>query len=1079
MEVRKTNGSTEEFDRKKLGNIIRKAYKKAGVDYTNDTINEIIDSLYVYDGIMCSSIRKELEIRFAERDERVLNAYKSAKDKKKEIENYVEGKTAFIDNYKKASNTANATVDDNSNVGNKNIGVLNAEIHKADNIQISRAMVSKKLKELYPKFNFKKYVQDLDNHICYKHDESSFGGAIAPYCTSITMYPFLTDGIHKLGGLSAAPKNLDSFCGMFCNLVFAISSQYAGAVAVSEALLYFCYFCKKEWGDDFYLHPDMVISKNTLKEKTIRSEIHQRWQQIIYTLGQPSGSRNCQAPFINFSYFDHPFFDGMFGDFYFPDGTKPDWESLKWTQMEFMQWFNKERLRCMLTFPVESFTLLYKDGDFIDKEMYNFVCEEYARGHSFFVYISDSVDSLSSCCFSKDQKVLWKSSTKGVQLTTFEELHNLKWEPDKKNLKIFHNGSWVKGKSIVLPNRKMYKVVTENNKELVMTDNHINVTFDGEKTTDKLTSDDYLMFNTLPLNVVQENDENLTYEQGFTVGAFLGDGSFGERFDDGTIYVVHFSLNEKKYEVCTDKINKANKQLGGETDARLSKVYHNVYPLVISSKKLASFIVKWTNWVEGTMCYNKELNLNCLLQSVEFRKGILDGWYATDGGNSNRCYTTSKKLSECMEVLITSLGMQSIIDISDRTDEKIVIRGEEGKKNYPLYCVRWYEPTNHRTNRDAKHTWLKKNNSLYFKIKSIEEIEYDDPVYCIECNDEKEPYFTLPCGMITHNCRLKNKIQTKEFNFTNGNIGVMTGSKSVITLNLSRIVQDWYCKEFNAEKGILPEIKMTDELYTSLKEKITRILERVYMYHNAYNELLWDMYDANLLPVYSAGFIDLNKQYLTIGINGLNQAAEFLGMKCNDNPDYMKFCQEIFSEVKNQNLLHKVTEGKHKLTFNTEQVPAESLAIKNYNWDKEDGYWVPEDTNLYASYVFKPNDKNMSILEKIVLMGRNYIGEWIDGGAAAHLNIEEHLTKQQYEYLLRYAAENGCQYLTFNCPNCECDECGFIAKQPFDKCPKCGSTKVSLWDRVIGYLTKIKNWSEGRQIEQKTRYYEKFENNAD
>lgn len=1079
MEVRKTNGSTEEFDRKKLGNIIRKAYKKASVDYTNDIINEIIDSLYVYDGIMCSSIRKELEIRFAERDERVLNAYKSAKDKKKEIENYVEGKTAFIDNYKKASNTANATVDDNSNVGNKNIGVLNAEIHKGDNIQISRAMVSKKLKELYPKFNFKKYVQDLDNHIVYKHDESSFGGAIAPYCTSITMYPFLTDGIHKLGGLSAAPKNLDSFCGMFCNLVFAISSQYAGAVAVSEALLYFCYFCKKEWGDDFYLHPDMVISKNTLKEKTIRSEIHQRWQQIIYTLGQPSGSRNCQAPFINFSYFDHPFFDGMFGDFYFPDGTKPDWESLKWTQMEFMQWFNKERLRCMLTFPVESFTLLYKDGDFIDKEMYNFVCEEYARGHSFFVYISDSVDSLSSCCFSKDQKVLWKSSTKGVQLTTLEELHNLKWEPDKKNLRIFHNGSWVKGKSIVLPNRKMYKVVTENNKELVMTDNHINVTFDSEKTTDKLTTDDYLMFNTLPLNVVPENDENLTYEQGFTVGAFLGDGSFGERFEDGTIYVVNFSLNEKKYEVCTEKINKANKQLGGETDACLSKIYHNVYPLVISSKKLASFIVKWTNWKEGTMSYNKELNLNCLLQSVEFRKGILDGWYATDGGNSNRCYTTSKKLSECMEVLITSLGMQSIIDISDRTDEKIVIRGEEGKKNYPLYCVRWYEPTNHRTNRDVKHTWLKKNNSLYFKIKSIEEIEYDDPVYCIECNDEKEPYFTLPCGMITHNCRLKNKIQTKEFNFTNGNIGVMTGSKSVITLNLSRIVQDWYCKEFNAEKGILPDIKMTDELYTSLKEKITRILERVYMYHNAYNELLWDMYDANLLPVYSAGFIDLNKQYLTIGINGLNQAAEFLGMKCNDNPDYMKFCQEIFSEVKNQNLLHKVTEGKHKLTFNTEQVPAESLAIKNYNWDKEDGYWVPEDTNLYASYVFKPNDKNMSILEKIVLMGRNYIGEWIDGGAAAHLNIEEHLTKQQYEYLLRYAAENGCQYLTFNCPNCECDECGFIAKQPFDKCPKCGSTKVSLWDRVIGYLTKIKNWSEGRQIEQKTRYYEKFENNAD
>ena len=723
MNVRKSDGSIEEFDRKKLSNIVKKVFKTANIECGGDCVNEIVDSLYVYDGILCSSIRKQLETRFGERDKALLDAYIASKDKKREINDFVEGKKKFINAYKKASNTANSTVDDNSNVGSKNIGVLNSEIHKVDNIQISRAMVMDKLKELYPDFNAKRYIKDLEPHVIYKHDESSFAGAIAPYCVSITMYPFLTNGIRDLGGLSAAPKNIDSFCGMYCNLVFATASQFAGAVATPEFLLLFDYFARKEWGNDYYQKSEDIVARYTVEgSRSVRQQIHQYFQQVIYTLNQPASSRGSQAPFVNFSYFDKPFFDGMFGDFYFPDGTKPEWESLKWLQMEFMQWFNAERLKTMLTFPVESCTLLYKDGEFVDKDMYNFVCDEYQRGHSFFTYISDSVDSLSSCC------------------------------------------------------------------------------------------------------------------------------------------------------------------------------------------------------------------------------------------------------------------------------------------------------------------------------------------------------------------RLKNKIQTKEFNFTNGNIGVQTGSKSVITINLSRIVQDWAEKnDLCAKDGTrISDLEMTDKRYTSLKKYINTILERVYKYHTAYNELLWDVYDFNLLSVYKAGFIDLNKQYLTIGVNGLNQAAEFLGFTCNDNEQYSRFCQEVFGNIKEQNTLHKVDTGKHRLTFNTEQVPAESLAVKNYNWDKEDGYWVPTDTNLYASYVYKPNDKNMSVFEKLRLMGKNYLGDYCDGGSAAHLNLDAHLTKEQYAHILKYSADNGCSYLTFNVPNCECQnrKCGYIAKQPFTVCPKCGGTHVALYDRIIGYLTKVDNWSNGRQIEQKTRVYE-------
>lgn len=339
---------------------------------------------------------------------------------------FVRNKIEFINKFKQASNAANSTVDDNSNVANKNIAILNAEAHKADNIRISRAMVVNKLRELYPDFNAKRYIRDLEDHVIYKHDESSFAGAVAPYCVSVTMYPFLMDGIKGLGGLSASPKNLKSFCGIFCNMIFAISSQFAGAVAVSEALLYFTYFCKKEWGDDFYLRPDEVIERPLSGEpRTILKEIQQYWQQIIYTINQPAAARGFQSAFVNFSYFDKPFFEGMFGEFYFPDGTRPDWESLKWIQMEFMKWFNAERLKTILTFPVETVTLLYKDGKFLDEEMFKFVCDEYARGHSFFTYISDTVDSLSSCCFKGDEVIKIYDKDNNSRSLSIEEFVNM------------------------------------------------------------------------------------------------------------------------------------------------------------------------------------------------------------------------------------------------------------------------------------------------------------------------------------------------------------------------------------------------------------------------------------------------------------------------------------------------------------------------------------------------------------------------------------------------------------------------------------------------------------------------------
>ena len=164
-----------------------------------------------------------------------------------------------------------------------------------------------------------------------------------------------------------------------------------------------------------------------------------------------------------------------------------------------------------------------------------------------------------------------------------------------------------------------------------------------------------------------------------------------------------FRSNEEKYSVALEKIQEA---VGKNIKINLGKVYNNVYPVTIRDNDVASFI---RSYVSGKYCFEKSLNMDCLLQSVEFRQGILDGYYLTDGGNSNRIYSTSKELIDNIETLCVSLGYSTIIDVSDRTgDDEVVIRGESFNRNYPVYCIRWYE-TYKRKQKDV-HRWL--NNSL-------------------------------------------------------------------------------------------------------------------------------------------------------------------------------------------------------------------------------------------------------------------------------------------------------------------------------------------------------------------------------
>lgn len=724
--VIKRDGIKEEFNRNKIRDAVLKAFgitqnsSKTMDEDIYRAVTEITNSVVETEDQSIEDIQDQIEELLMDLGYHdVAKKYILYRKEREDIRNHATRDIEFIHNFVKSDNTANATIDDNSNVGTKGIGVLNAEIHKVDNKLTNTEWWESFVKKRDPNFNIKVMRNDFKT-ILYPHDSSSQVGE--PYCMAASMYPFLLSGLEKLGGKSAVPKNLDSFCGIYVNLNFALASEIKGAVATPEFLMYMDYFCRKEWGNNYYLKPSVKITTDyCIKQKTIGSQIDQYFQQVTYSINQIAGARGMQSPFTNFSFFDKYFFEGMFGEFVFPDGTKPEWNSTNWLQKRYLHWLNQERLKCVLTFPVCSYACLTdKEGNFKDLDTFHYICKEYSQGNSFFTYMSRSVDSLSSCC------------------------------------------------------------------------------------------------------------------------------------------------------------------------------------------------------------------------------------------------------------------------------------------------------------------------------------------------------------------RLQNAVQENTFNTTNGQIGVMTGSKNVITLDLNRIIQDWQHTwsdykdhiDVSTNRCCFPVDWITHkDFQEGIKKYIENILERVYLYQYAYNDLMHWCKDHHLYAAYDAGFINLDKQYLTIGINGLNQAAEYLGMECNNNIYYKTFCRLIFSTIKEQNKKHKTKTAQ----FNTEQVPAESASVKLYNRDKADGYWIPTDTNLYASYIFKPNDTHISILDKIILHSSEFAADELDGGSACHLNLSEHLSQKQYEYLLKFMAKVGCKYATFNIPNCECEECHFIAKQPFSKCPKCGSTHVSLWDRIIGYLTKISNWSAARQLEGSTR----------
>ncbi len=684
----KRDGKREPFSIDKIKSAIAKAFLSVGSFATQDVITNILSRVSITEGTSVEDIQNQVEVALmAERYYTVAKAYMLYRQKHTE-DREVRDKLSFLMEYCDATNAASGSkYDANANVEQKNLATLIGELPKSNFIRLNRRRLTDRLKEMYGKEVSDKYLELLNNHFIYKNDETS----LANYCASITMYPWLIGGTLSIGGNSKAPTNLKSFCGGFVNMVFMVSSMLSGACATPEFLMYMNYFIGLEYGKEYYKESDKVVDLSK-KQRSLDKVITDYFEQIVYSINQPTGARNFQAVFWNISYYDSYYFNSLFENFVFPDGSAPDWDSLNWLQKRFMKWFNAERTRTVLTFPVETMALLTENGDAKDTEYGDFTAEMYAEGHSFFTYMSDNADSLSSCC------------------------------------------------------------------------------------------------------------------------------------------------------------------------------------------------------------------------------------------------------------------------------------------------------------------------------------------------------------------RLRNEITDNGFSYTLGAGGVSTGSKSVLTINLNR------CIQYAARQGIA---------YQFFLEEVVDLVHKVQM---AYNENLKMMHSKGMLPLFDAGYINLSRQYLTIGVNGLTEAAEFLNIEISDNPAYEQFTQEILGTVERYNKKYR---GK-EVMFNCEMIPAENVGVKHAKWDRRDGYKVGRD--CYNSYFYLVEDPALNVVDKFRLHGRKYI-EHLTGGSALHLNLDEHLSREQYRQLIRVSTQEGCNYFTFNIPNAVCNDCGHIDKNNLKQCPKCGSSNLDYLTRIIGYMKRISNFSQPRQQEAARRHY--------
>lgn len=666
------------------------------------------------------------------------------------------------------------------------------------------------------------------------------------------------------------------------------------------------------------------------------------------------------------------------------------------------------------------------------------------KGNTYFIIDRGKTARISQCCFDRGQKVLIKDD-RGIRLLPIEDVRK------RFNAKVFHNGSWVPFKRVVTPRneKNMYRVTTVNGKSMVVTGDHVFPTLDGDRETTSLNSGDYLLFSTRVLG-----GKGMTYEQGVWIGAYLGDGSHRQRG-------ITLSLSEEKVSILEESLIKGLIDWGITSKMYILEQKNNTLSANVYSSEFEEII---STYVYGRKSYEKRLNLDVLQYSAEFRQGIIDGLYATDGGNSNRIYSSSAGLIEDIECVFTSLGKITNIDVSDRTDEPVIIRGDVYSRNFPVYCIRWYHDDVYR---QKENLFKVRNNSTYFRVESVNRIwDYeDDTVFCFDMENEDEPYFTLPNGIITHNCRLTFDLSNDDLEEAREPWRVRHSAIQNVTINMPRCA-------IEAEGDY-------DKFCANL-DKNMRLAMKAHVTKKKYLRALLDMGEGGPLAVLTMNhdgepYFRLDRGKALLGVVGLSETIRVLtGEEFGDTPASAKYGLKILSYMNQKCKEYSKEFGIHTIL---EQTPAETTA---YRFAKMDRAKYPQYECLfkgdhesggvyYTNSSYVPVESDISPIERIKLEGKTH--PLITAGSITHIWVGENkpspegikaLVKKVYEH-------TTCSQFDITPEFTTCLDCDRTTRGLVKKCPHCGSEHVEGITRVTGYMSKIKQWNKGKIAELKDR----------
>jgi len=930
------------------------------------------------------------------------------------------------------------SIDDNSNKNEKSISGIGSETTAPVIKAIGYDYLYRMLVKLYGKKEAKRLTGEMYDFSLAISDSVKL---LVPYCWAMDASKIVLQG-RPFGQLpSKPPKRLSSYIAALNETIHQMSSHVAGALAV---------------GTLFIDAAHLLLFKEKMSLEDIQKDENKKYiencfQSFVHSVNHLSRN-GIESPFTNISIFDRPKIKAIISQdnmgWYFDDAFIPDYikEQLGDNSLEeylveyiinlqkiFTTFFDKgdpSNGGIPIRFPVVTYNFSKKKGD---DEKYHIIDKKFLEDavkneiYRYNIYISEGT-KVASCCFDGKQKVLYRNSEEGSCIIDFETF--IKEVPNNSNTSIFHNGFWKKYKKVELDyTKKMYKITTENGKVAIVTDNHLFPTLNGtDKRADSLTTEDFLMFNTNTLSEVQKLENKLTYEQGYMLGCILGDGSFHSKERGITL-----SLNKNCIDEISEKVNKAIKDFGFDYKTIIREEKNNVISLVISNTELTKKILEY---IPHKTAESKQFNTILLDNTIEARKGILDGWYATDGGNSNRCYTISETLIEQIDALCTTLGIQTNISVVDRTEEKIYIREEEYNRNYPLFCLRFYDKT--FKSKEKNYVW--KNNSIFFKIKDIELVDNENgKVYCVEIKED-EPYFTLPNGMITHNCRLVSDSEMLELAGQSNSFGgtsISLGSHRVITTNFNKVAL---------------EAKSMKEFWDILDQ---RVRDSAFIL-KAHKELIKKLATGGLQPFISNGWIDMGKMFSTFGIMSVNEAEITLREKFHipKEMDVVKDFLSFFNERVN------TISKENGIIGNIEQIPAESMAHRLVKADKLifGAENVPYD--LYSNQ-FIPLYEDATLWERIEKDGK--YNSLLTGGGIVHFNLGSPVTEEQAKSIINHAVESGSEHFALNSVYGKCEN-GHVTMGKNETCPVCGEKIIDYYTRIIGYMTNVSSWNEIRRL---------------